>query len=132
MLRRACRDDTVRNTFIVPLQFAFLGSGAATFTLDLIFETHVSLPAMIDALELTDYVPALPQPLPVAALVAFELTGRADRPIHRSRPRSAPSAWPRASSSSSASSRVSPHPPGARHSGQRGAAQRDVMDLEAN
>lgn len=49
--------------FIVQLQLGFLVSGAAAFALDLIFKTHVSVPAMIDALELTHYVAARPQPL---------------------------------------------------------------------
>jgi len=43
--------------FIATLQLAFLISGAAAFALDLIFKTYVSMPAMIDALDLTHNVP---------------------------------------------------------------------------
>lgn len=49
--------------FIIPLQIAFLVSGAAAFALDLIFKTYFSVPAMIDALYLTHYEYARPQPL---------------------------------------------------------------------
>lgn len=50
-------------TFI-PLQVAFLISGAAVFALDLIFKTYISLPAMIDAVDrLTHSVGARPVPL---------------------------------------------------------------------
>jgi hypothetical protein len=49
---------------IIPLQVAFLISGAAVFALDLIFKTYVSLPAMIDAVDrLTHSVGARPVPL---------------------------------------------------------------------
>src|ERR1051325_5728462 len=44
--------------FIAKLQLAFLISGTAAFVLDLIFKTHVSVPAMINALELTHCVAA--------------------------------------------------------------------------
>jgi hypothetical protein len=42
---------------------AFFISGAVTFALDLIFKTHVSIPAMIDALDLTHWVAARLRPL---------------------------------------------------------------------
>ena len=47
----------------IPLQVAFLISGAAAFALDLIFKTYVSLPAMIDALDLTHFEHARREPL---------------------------------------------------------------------
>ena len=50
--------------FIVPFMVAFLVSGAAAFALDLILETYISLPAMIDAVDrLTHSVGARPVPL---------------------------------------------------------------------
>jgi hypothetical protein len=47
----------------IPLQVAFLISGVAAFGLDLIFTTYVSLPAMIDALDLTHFEHARREPL---------------------------------------------------------------------
>ena len=49
--------------FLFPFLLAFVVSGAAAFVLDLIFKTHVSIPAMINALDLTHNVAARPQPL---------------------------------------------------------------------
>ena len=36
---------------VVPFMVAFMVSGAAAFALDLVFETYISLPAMIDAVD---------------------------------------------------------------------------------
>jgi len=59
--------------FIATLQLAFLISGAAAFGLDLIFKTYVSMPAMIDALDLTHNVAARPQPLIKSVLDYYAL-----------------------------------------------------------
>jgi hypothetical protein len=52
----------------VMLLLAFFVSGAAAFALDLIFKTHVSVPGMIAALDLTHHVAARPQPLIASVL----------------------------------------------------------------
>lgn len=45
------------------LPFAFFGSSVAAFALDLVLGTHVSVPAMIDALDLVRWEHARPEPL---------------------------------------------------------------------
>jgi hypothetical protein len=62
----AKRDSAVTQespAFVIPLALAFLVSGAAAFVLDLIFKTYVSVPAMIDALDLTRFEYARRVPL---------------------------------------------------------------------
>jgi len=54
--------------FIATLQLAFLISGAAAFALDLLLGTHVSVPAMIAALDLTHFEFARRQPLITSVL----------------------------------------------------------------